>query len=158
MVCFPVLPKKNLSTLINCFYYFISLLYFLVFSLHLPWISLAENESIAFWEWRLCCCLFLLDILVATFNFVLTFQQVMTLKLNSKRKSRMAKELTRAALYRSSRPEVFCTNSVLKKIACFTRTHLSQILFFNKSAYLGPATLLKRDSSTVAFLWILWKF
>ena len=40
---------------------------------------------------------------------------------------------------KSSHPEVFCKNGVLKNFAKFTRKHLCQSLFFNK-----VATLLKK--------------
>ena len=46
-------------------------------------------------------------------------------------------------LFRSSRPEVFC-RGVLREFAKFTRKHLCQSLFFNKVAWLRPATLSKR--------------
>ena len=46
--------------------------------------------------------------------------------------------------YRSSRPEVFCKKGVLENHAKFTRKHLCQSLFFNKVAFLRPATLLKK--------------
>ena len=45
---------------------------------------------------------------------------------------------------RSSRPEVFCKEGVLKNFANFTGKHLCQSLFFNENAGLSPATLLKR--------------
>ena len=47
-------------------------------------------------------------------------------------------------LFRSSRPEVFCKNDVLRNFAKFTGKHLFQILFFDKIAGLRPATLLKK--------------
>ena len=46
-------------------------------------------------------------------------------------------------IYRSSRPEVFCKKSVLRKFAKFTGERLCQSLFFNKVAG-RPATLLKK--------------
>ena len=53
---------------------------------------------------------------------------------------------------RGSRPEVlFCKKVVLINFAKFTRKHLRLILFFNKVVDCGPATLLKRDCSTVVF-------
>ena len=47
--------------------------------------------------------------------------------------------------YRSSHPEVFCKNSVLKNFAKFIGKDLCQRLFFNKVAGLRPATLLKKS-------------
>ena len=43
------------------------------------------------------------------------------------------------SLIRSSRPDVFCENGVLRNFAKFTGKHLCQSLFFNKVA--GAATL-----------------
>ena len=57
---------------------------------------------------------------------------------------------------RGSRPEVFCKKGVLRNFAKFTGKELCRSLFFNKVAGLRPATLLKRDSGTSVFLWILW--
>ena len=51
---------------------------------------------------------------------------------------------------RSSRPEVFCKNWVLRNFAKFTRKHLCQSLVLNKVAGLRPATLLKKR------LWHRW--
>ena len=45
---------------------------------------------------------------------------------------------------RSSRPEVFCKNGVLRNFAKFTGKHLCQSFFFSKTAGLRPATLLKK--------------
>ena len=45
---------------------------------------------------------------------------------------------------RSSRPEVFCKNGVLRNFTKFTGKHLCQSLVFNKVAGLRPATLLKK--------------
>ena len=45
---------------------------------------------------------------------------------------------------RSSRPEVFCKNGVLRNFTKLTGKHLRQSLFFNKVVGLRPATLLKR--------------
>ena len=44
---------------------------------------------------------------------------------------------------RTSRPEVFCKNGVLRNFAKFSGKHPCQGLFFNKVAGLRPATLLK---------------
>ena len=66
--------------------------------------------------------------------------------------------LSKSRSDRSSRPEVFCKNGVLRNFAKFTRKHLCQSLFFNKIAGLRPAILLKRDSGTGVFLWVLWNF
>ena len=58
----------------------------------------------------------------------------------------------------SSRLEVFCKKGVLKIFAKIAGTHLCLRSFFNKVAGLKPATLLKRDSGTRVFQWILWIF
>ena len=61
------------------------------------------------------------------------------------------------AKYRSSRPELFCKKGVPRKFAKFTGNHLCQSLFFNKVVGWG-LQLLKIDSDTVVFLWILWNY
>ena len=57
--------------------------------------------------------------------------------------------LRRKFQYKSSRPEVFCKNDVLKPFAKFTGIHLCQSLFFNKVAGLRPAQeiLVQKQSS-----------
>ena len=45
---------------------------------------------------------------------------------------------------RSSRPDVFCKNGILRNFTKFTGKHLCQGLFFDKVAGLRPATLLKK--------------
>ena len=52
----------------------------------------------------------------------------------------------------SSRPDVFCKKGVLRNLANFTGKRLCQSLFFNKVPGL---TVLKRDSGSGVFLWIL---
>ena len=47
-------------------------------------------------------------------------------------------------IFRSSRPQVFCKNGVVRNFAKFTGKHLCQSRFFNKVAGLRPATLLKK--------------
>ena len=54
------------------------------------------------------------------------------------------KHKTAFVIPRSSRPEVFCKNGVLRNFAKFTGKHLYQSLFFNKVAGQRPATLLKK--------------
>ena len=46
--------------------------------------------------------------------------------------------------YRSSRPEVFCKNNVLRNFAKFTGKYLCQSLFFIKVTGLRAATLFKK--------------
>ena len=58
---------------------------------------------------------------------------------------------------RSSHQRCSIKIGVLKNFTKFTGKHLCQSLFFNKVAGLY-ATLLKRDSGTGVFPWILWKF
>ena len=48
--------------------------------------------------------------------------------------------------------------SLPKNFTNFTGKNLYQSLIFNKAAGLRPATLLKRDSGTGVFLWILQNF
>ena len=45
--------------------------------------------------------------------------------------------------YRSSLPEVFCKDGVIRNFVKFAGKHLCQSFFFNKVAGLRPATLLK---------------
>ena len=47
-------------------------------------------------------------------------------------------------LSRSSRPEVFCKNGVLRNLLKFTGKHLRHSLSYNKVAGPRPATLLKK--------------
>ena len=54
--------------------------------------------------------------------------------------------------------QMFHKIGVLKKFSKFTEKHLHWSLSFNKVAGLRPATLLKRDSTTGVFLWILRNF
>ena len=65
------------------------------------------------------------------------------------------------ATLRSSRPEVFCKNGVLRNFAKFTGKYLYQSLFLNKVAglrkflrthFLRPPTLLKKRSFPVNFV------
>ena len=53
---------------------------------------------------------------------------------------------------------MFFKIAVLKKFAIFTGKHLSWRLFLIKMQGFMPATLLKRDSNTGAFLWIFKNF
>ena len=57
--------------------------------------------------------------------------------------------------YRSSRLEVLCKKGALRIFTKFTGKHLCQSLFFDKVTGLRPTTLLKKDSGTDVFLWIL---
>ena len=52
---------------------------------------------------------------------------------------------------RSSRPEVFCKEGIIRNLAKLTGEHLCQSLFFNKVAGLRHATLIKRVSGTGDF-------
>ena len=58
-------------------------------------------------------------------------------------------------IYRSGYTGVFCEKDFLKNFLKFTRKHLRQSPFFNGVVGLSPATLLKRDSGTGVFLWML---
>ena len=50
---------------------------------------------------------------------------------------------------RSSLPDVFCIEGVLRKFAKFTGKYLRQSLFFNKIAGLRPAALLEKALTQV---------
>ena len=52
--------------------------------------------------------------------------------------------------YRSSRPEVFCKNGVLRNFAKFTGKHLCQSLFFNKVAG-GACNFIKKETLAQVF-------
>ena len=49
------------------------------------------------------------------------------------------------AVYRSSRPGVFCKKGVLRNFSKFTGKHLCRSPFFNEVAGLRPAILLKKS-------------
>ena len=53
-------------------------------------------------------------------------------------------QFLRLALYRSSRPGVFCKKGAVKNFTKFTVKHPCQSLFFNKVSGFRPATLLKK--------------
>ena len=55
-------------------------------------------------------------------------------------------------------PVLFYKNVVLKYFAIITEKHLFWCLFLIKLQVVSPATLLKRNSDTAAFLWILRNF
>ena len=59
--------------------------------------------------------------------------------------------------YRSSHKRCFTEKAVLKNFAIFTGKHPG-VRLFKKSQAFKQATLLKRDSKTGVFLWILWIF
>ena len=59
---------------------------------------------------------------------------------------------------RSSYSQIFIKISVLKNFAIFTGKHLCRSLFLRKLQVLKPASLLKGDSNTGVFLWILRNF
>ena len=54
--------------------------------------------------------------------------------------------------------EVFSENVVLKHFVKIAKKHLSQSLFLNKVAGVRSAILLKRNSGTCIFLWVLRNF
>ena len=58
----------------------------------------------------------------------------------------------------SSRPELFCKNSVLENVANFTEKRLYQSLFFNKAAWMRTAALLKKSFWHMCFLVSFGKF
>ena len=66
------------------------------------------------------------------------------------------KELKGNGKNKSSRPEVFCKNIVLRNFAKFTGKHLFQRLFFNNVAgiRLKACNFIKKESQTYVFLWI----
>ena len=53
----------------------------------------------------------------------------------------LRKQLT---AFKNSHPEVFCKKGVLRNFTKFTGKHLCQNLFFNKVAWLSPATSFKK--------------
>ena len=57
--------------------------------------------------------------------------------------------------FRSSHQRCSIKKAVLKNFAIFTGKHLCRSLFLIKSQDWRPTALLKRDSSTGVFLWIL---
>ena len=59
---------------------------------------------------------------------------------------------------RSSCSQIFVKINVLKIFAIFTRKHLCRSVFLRRLQVLKPANLLKRDSNTGIFLWILQNF
>ena len=61
-------------------------------------------------------------------------------------------------IFKKQPPDVFYKNSVHKYLAKFIGKDLCQCFFFNKVANVSPATLLKRESYKVIFLWILQNF
>ena len=65
------------------------------------------------------------------------------------------KHVQTAGLRRSSRLQMFYKKGVLKNFSSFTEKHLFWSLFWIE---LSPTTLLKRDSNTGVFLWILQHF
>ena len=65
------------------------------------------------------------------------------------------KHIQTAGLRRSSRLQMFYKKGVLKNFSSFTEKHLFWSLFWIE---LSPATLLKRDSNTGVFPWILQHF
>ena len=54
--------------------------------------------------------------------------------------------------------EMFCKKGAPRNFTKFTWKHLCWSLFFNKIAGLRPKNLLKRDSDTGVFWWILLNF
>ena len=62
---------------------------------------------------------------------------------NSKCRGRNSQSLN-AIKHRRSRPELLCKIGVLRNFAKFTGKHLCLSFFFNKTAGLRPATLLKK--------------
>ena len=61
-------------------------------------------------------------------------------------------------IFKKQPPDVVYKKSVHKYLAKFIGKDLCQSFFFNKVANLRPATLLKRESYKVVFLWILQNF
>ena len=61
-------------------------------------------------------------------------------------------------IFKKQPPDVLYKKSVHKYLAKFIGKDLCQCFFFNKVANVSPATLLKRESYKVIFLWILQNF
>ena len=93
-------------------------------------------------------------ILVPLLSFVNTFNSLLFsfLTLNKyvlvARKEKLQKQLS----------GVFFKKGFLKNFAKFAGKHLSQSLFCNKVPSLRSANLLKKDSGTGVFMWILKNF
>ena len=83
-----------------------------------------------------CPCTLVLLIIIKTRHYI--------------RFNKQKSEWKHKTAFRSSRLEVFCRKGVLRNFATFKGKHLCQSL--------RPATLLKRDSGTGVFLWILRNF
>ena len=62
------------------------------------------------------------------------------------------------SVFRSIHQRCSIKKVVLKNVAIFIGKHLSWSLFLIKLQAIRPETLLKRDSNTVIFMWILWNF
>ena len=56
-----------------------------------------------------------------------------------------------AAVFRSSRPEMFCKKGVHRNFAKFKGTHLCQSLLFNKVFGPRPSTLCKKETQAQVF-------
>ena len=74
-------------------------------------------------------------------------QDKFTIRVFATTKGNVTKEPQQEAIFgtfkhRSSRPDVFCQNSVLRNFAKFTGKHLRESLCFNKIAGLGNRTSL----------------
>ena len=59
---------------------------------------------------------------------------------------------------RNSRPEVLCEKHVPKNFAIFTGKHMCRNLFLIMLQVVKPVSLVKRESNTCAFLWLLQSF
>ena len=66
--------------------------------------------------------------------------------------------LQRVKAFRSSRSQMFFKKGAPKNFAIFTEKHLRWILFLIKFQAFKPTTLIKIDSGTGVFLWILRNF
>ena len=64
----------------------------------------------------------------------------------------------RSSIFQKQPPEAFYKKAVLKNFTIFTEKHLRWSLFLIKLQTFRPETLLKRESSTDDFLWILRNF
>ena len=84
-------------------------------------------------------------------------QQINTCSKSATKASEITEDNSNENIFKKQPPDVFYKKSVHKYSAKFIGKDLCQSFFFNKVASLRPATLLKRESYKVIFLWILQK-
>ena len=86
------------------------------------------------------------------------YQQVITRLQNGCLITFLKKVQKQAPKVKQQPPKRFCKKGVLKNFANFTEKHLCWRVFLGKVATLQPASFLKRDSNSSAFLWSFQNF